>query len=61
MIDKGYAQQKGVEFNKVFLLMVKHMSIRILLAIVAMFDLELRQLDVGTTFLHGDLVEEIYM
>jgi hypothetical protein len=32
-----------------------------MLAIVALFDLELEQLDVKTAFLHGDLDEEIYM
>ena len=41
--------------------MVKHSSIRILLALVAQFHLELVQLDVKTAFLHGDLEEEIYM
>ena len=40
--------------------MVKHFLIRALLALVAMEDLELHQLDVKTTFLHGDLDEEIY-
>lgn len=32
-----------------------------LLALVAMFDMDLEQLDVKTAFLHGDLEEEIYM
>ena len=41
--------------------MVHHTSIRVLLAFVAPFDLELEQLDVKTTFLHGELEEEIYM
>ena len=41
--------------------MVKHSSIQILLALVAQFNLELAQLHVKTTFLHGYLEEEIYM
>ena len=40
---------------------VKHSSIRALLGIVAMHDLELEQLDVKTTFLHRELEEDIYM
>ena len=40
---------------------MKHTSIRVLLAMVAIYDLELEQLDVKTEFLHGDLEEQIYM
>jgi hypothetical protein len=40
---------------------VKHSSIRALLGIVAMHDLDLEQLDVKTAFLHGDLEGEIYI
>ena len=36
-------------------------SIQVVLGLVASLDLELEQLDVKTTFLHGDLKEEIYM
>jgi len=32
-----------------------------LLAIVVQFDLELEQMDVKTTFLHGELEEKIYI
>jgi hypothetical protein len=36
-------------------------SIRFLLSISTAFDLEVEQKNVKTTFLHGDLEEEIYM
>ena len=41
--------------------MVKHASIRVLLALTAVHNLELDQLDVKTAFLHGRLQEEILM
>ena len=41
--------------------MVRHISIRTVLALVALNDYELEQLDVKTAFLHGELEEEIYM
>ena len=40
---------------------VKHTSIRMLLAIIVQFDLELEQMDVKTLFLYGELEEKIYM
>ncbi|KAG8488852.1 hypothetical protein CXB51_016759 [Gossypium anomalum] len=52
---------KGVDFTDVFSPVVKHGSIRALLGIVAMHDLELEQLDVKTAFLNGELEENIYM
>ena len=58
---KGFAQKEGIDYNKIFSPVVKHTSIRILLSIVATHNLELEQLDVKTSFLHGNLEEEIYM
>ena len=40
---------------------MKHTFIRVLLAMVAWFDLELEQLDVKIAFLHGVLEEQIFM
>ena len=41
--------------------MVRHTSIRVVLALVAHQDLELDPLDVKTTFLHRNLEEEIFL
>ena len=35
--------------------------VRFFLSIAAAYDLEIEKMDVKTTFLHGDLEEEIYM
>ncbi|KAH9783426.1 hypothetical protein KPL71_009306 [Citrus sinensis] len=61
LVAKSFAQKEDINYNKVFSPVVKHTSIRILLALVAEYELELAQLDVKTAFLHGDLEEEIYM
>ena len=36
-------------------------SIRLLIAIAAIFDLKIHQMNVKTAFLDGDLEDEIYM
>ncbi|KAG9450482.1 hypothetical protein H6P81_010447 [Aristolochia fimbriata] len=41
LVAKGYAQKEGVDFNEIFSPVVKHTSIRVLLAMVAMHDMEL--------------------
>ena len=61
LVAKSYAQKEGIDYNEVFSPVVKHSSIRILLALVAQFNMELVQMDVKTAFLHGDLEEEIYI
>nr|GEY93839.1 retrotransposon protein, putative, Ty1-copia subclass [Tanacetum cinerariifolium] len=40
---------------------VQHISIRVILALTACKDYELEQIDVKTTFLHGNLEEVVYM
>ena len=41
LVAKGYAHLEGVDYNEVFSPVVKHSSIRILLALVAQYDLDL--------------------
>ena len=57
---KGDAQKEGIDYNEIFSAVMKHILIRVFLSIVAVDNLELKQLDVKITFLHGDRIEEIY-
>ncbi len=49
----------GVDYGETYAPVVKFTSIRIMLATVAIQDLELHQMDVVTAFLHGDLDKNI--
>ena len=40
LVVRGYNQKDAIDFNEVFSLVVRHTSIRVLLAFVALFDLE---------------------
>ena len=46
---------------RLFFPVVMLKSIRILLAIAAYYDYEIRQMDVKTAFLNGNLLEDVYM
>ena len=56
---KGLPQKERIDYNEVFSLVVKHKAIRVLLAMVSIFNLELEQLDIKTIFLDGNLEEKI--
>ena len=57
LVEKSYSQVEGIDFGEIFFLVSKLTSIRFLLSIATDFDLEVEQMDVKTTFLHGDLEE----
>ncbi|KAL2250907.1 UNVERIFIED_CONTAM: Retrovirus-related Pol polyprotein from transposon TNT 1-94 [Sesamum indicum] len=61
LVAKGFTQKEGIDYNEIFSPVVKYTTVRIMLALVAHFDWELKQMDVKTAFLHGDLDECIYM
>lgn len=58
---KGFEQKQDINCYDIFTPVIKITTIRLVLRLVVTKDLYLEQLYVKTTFLHGDLVEEIYI
>lgn len=61
LVVRGFTQEYGVDYGETFSPVVKFTSIRTILAIAAQEKLKLRQFDVKTAFLYGDLNEDVYM
>ena len=61
LVAKRYAQEYGIDYEETFALVVRITSIRNLLAIAAVHQWPLFQMDVKNAFLNGDLTEEVYM
>jgi transposase InsO family protein len=61
LVAKGFTQRPGIDYEETYSPVVRHDSLRAVLAITAAENLEMVQLDVKTAFLNGDLHEELYM
>lgn len=58
---KGFTQLKGIDYQETFSPVVKHTTLRTMLSIATVLDLDITQLDVKTAFLHGEIEEETYI
>ncbi len=61
LVARGFTQTFGVDYNETFAPIAKFASICGILALATIEDMEIHQMDVKTTFLNGDLEEDIYM
>nr|GEW06146.1 retrotransposon protein, putative, Ty1-copia subclass [Tanacetum cinerariifolium] len=58
LVAKGYTQTYGIDYRETFSLIADIRAIKILLAIVALYDYEIWQMDVKPAFLNGHLSKD---
>nr|GFB85784.1 retrovirus-related Pol polyprotein from transposon TNT 1-94 [Tanacetum cinerariifolium] len=61
LVTKGYAQEKGIDFEESFAPVARLEAVRIFIAYAAHKSFPFHQMDVKTAFLNGLLKEEVYV
>ncbi|GJR34608.1 retrovirus-related pol polyprotein from transposon TNT 1-94 [Tanacetum coccineum] len=61
LVAKGYQQEVGIDFEESFAPVARIKAIRIFIANAASKNMTIYQMDVKTTFLNGELKEEVYV
>jgi hypothetical protein len=61
LVAKGYVPREGVDFEEVFAPVAQMESVWLLMAMAAIKDWEIHHMDVKSTFLNGELTEEVFM
>jgi len=61
LVAKDFTQKDGIDYKEIFLPVSRKDSFRIIMTLIAHYDLELHQMDVKIVFLNKDLEEDIYM
>ncbi|GKC05513.1 retrovirus-related pol polyprotein from transposon TNT 1-94 [Tanacetum coccineum] len=61
LVAQGFRQEEGIDFEESFAPVARIEAIRIFVANVAHKNMTIYQMDVKTTFLNGELKEEVYV
>ncbi|GJR15756.1 zinc finger, CCHC-type containing protein [Tanacetum coccineum] len=61
LVIQGFRQKEGIDYFDTYAPVTRITTIRLLLDLAAIHNLVIHQMDVKTSFLNGDLDEEVYM
>jgi hypothetical protein len=60
-VARGFSQVEGIDYEDTFSLVAQYTSICTIIALVASMGWKLHQMDVKTTFINGDIDEQVYI
>jgi hypothetical protein len=60
-VARGFSQKEGIDYEETFSPVARYTSIRTILSLAAMMKWKVHQMDVKTTFLNGEIKEEVYV
>lgn len=61
MVEKGYSQKEGIDYEEAFAPVAKVNTIKMLISLATNKHWMIHQLDVKPAFLNGELKEEVYL
>ena len=61
IVAQGFSQRPGIDFTETYAPVAKLSSVRILLSLAASQGFQVRQLDIATAYLNGDMDERVFM
>jgi hypothetical protein len=61
LVAQGFSQTQGIDYHETFSPVVRYESVKMLLAHAIHHDMVVRQIDIKTAFLNGDIDCEVYM
>jgi hypothetical protein len=60
-VARGFSQVEGIDYEETFASVARYTSICTIIALAASMHWKLHQMDVKTTFLNGEIEEEVYI
>jgi hypothetical protein len=60
-VARGFSQVEGIDYEETFAHVPRYTSIQMIISLATSMDWRLHQMDVNTTFLNGEIEEEVYI
>jgi hypothetical protein len=60
-VARGFSQKEGIDYDETFTPVRRYTSIRTIISLASVLGWKLHQMDVNTTFLNGQVEEEVYI